>query len=131
MTSTRQIDANRNNAKRSTGPKTEAGKARASRNALRHGLSRLAISDGPELAVLAGALVTGLDDTASSLEVRDIARAKLALAQIRAARSGLLTELLEGQIAAQLKRLAGMERYERAAMARQKRALRALRLGSF
>lgn len=131
MTSTRQIDANRNNAKRSTGPKTEAGKARASRNALRHGLSRLAISDGPELVVLAGALVTGLDDTASSLEVRDIARAKLALAQIRAARSGLLTELLEGQIAAQLKRLAGMERYERAAMGRQKRALRALRLGSF
>ena len=36
----RKIEANRINAKRSTGPKTAAGKERASGNALRHGLSR-------------------------------------------------------------------------------------------
>ncbi len=40
MTSRRQIEANRRNAKKSTGPKSRAGKRRASKNALRHGLHR-------------------------------------------------------------------------------------------
>jgi hypothetical protein len=40
MTSNRQIEANRMNAKRSTGPNTAAGKERASGNALRHRWSR-------------------------------------------------------------------------------------------
>ena len=39
MTSIRQIEANRRNALRSTGPSTEQGKRRSRRNALRHGLS--------------------------------------------------------------------------------------------
>ena len=39
MTSFRQIEANRANAFRSTGPKTEAGKRRSRRNAVRHGLT--------------------------------------------------------------------------------------------
>jgi hypothetical protein len=39
MTSHRQIEANRRNALRSTGPITPAGKQRSRRNALRHGLS--------------------------------------------------------------------------------------------
>jgi len=39
MASDRQIEANRNNARRSTGPRTPLGKARASLNAVRHGLS--------------------------------------------------------------------------------------------
>jgi len=39
MATTAQIDANRRNAQRSTGPRTEAGRAGASRNALKHGLS--------------------------------------------------------------------------------------------
>jgi hypothetical protein len=38
MTSFRQFEANRRNAERSTGPKTEEGKRRSRRNALRHGL---------------------------------------------------------------------------------------------
>jgi hypothetical protein len=38
MTSFRQIEANRRNATRSTGPITEAGKHRSRRNAVRHGL---------------------------------------------------------------------------------------------
>jgi hypothetical protein len=39
MTSFRQIRANRRNALTSTGPKTEAGKRRSRRNAVRHGLT--------------------------------------------------------------------------------------------
>ena len=39
MPSDRQIAANRRNAKRSTGPKTEQGKAKSSRNSLKHGLT--------------------------------------------------------------------------------------------
>src|SRR5262249_61213299 len=39
MTSYRQIEANRGNALRSTGPKTEPGKQASRRNALRHGLT--------------------------------------------------------------------------------------------
>ena len=39
MSSERQIEANRRNAKNSKGPKSEAGKRRSSKNAYRHGLS--------------------------------------------------------------------------------------------
>ena len=39
MTSIRQIEANRRNAIRSTGPRTDDGKDRSRRNAIRHGLS--------------------------------------------------------------------------------------------
>src|SRR5262245_23724792 len=39
MVSQNQLEANRANAKRSTGPKSDAGKARSRMNALRHGFS--------------------------------------------------------------------------------------------
>jgi hypothetical protein len=39
MTSLRQIESNRRNAQRSTGPKTQSGKQRSSQNAVRHGLT--------------------------------------------------------------------------------------------
>src|ERR1700745_642505 len=39
MTSYRQIEANRRNALRSTGPRTEDGKLQSRRNAVRHGLT--------------------------------------------------------------------------------------------
>jgi hypothetical protein len=38
MTSLRQIEANRRNSEKSTGPRTEEGKRQSRRNALRHGL---------------------------------------------------------------------------------------------
>src|SRR3954447_22155951 len=39
MTTYEQIEANRRNARRSTGPTTEQGKLRSRRNAVRHGLT--------------------------------------------------------------------------------------------
>jgi hypothetical protein len=39
MATPKQIAANRRNAARSSGPRTEQGKARSKKNALRHGLS--------------------------------------------------------------------------------------------
>jgi hypothetical protein len=39
MTSFRQVEANRRNATRSTGPSSADGKRRSRRNAVRHGLS--------------------------------------------------------------------------------------------
>jgi hypothetical protein len=49
MPTQKQIDANRHNALRSTGPKTQAGKAISSRNALTHGLrARTALLPGED-----------------------------------------------------------------------------------
>jgi hypothetical protein len=48
MTSFRQIEANRRNALRSTGPKTQEGKWQSRRNALRHGLTAETVIDGLE-----------------------------------------------------------------------------------
>jgi hypothetical protein len=48
MTSFRQIEANRRNALRSTGPKTDEGKRQSRRNALRHGLTAETVIDGLE-----------------------------------------------------------------------------------
>ena len=43
MSSQQRLEANRANAKRSAGPKTEPGKARSKINAMRHGISAQAI----------------------------------------------------------------------------------------
>lgn len=48
MTSFRQIAANRRNAQLSTGPKTEEGKNRSRRNAVRHGLTAETVIDAIE-----------------------------------------------------------------------------------
>jgi hypothetical protein len=45
MTTPRRVEANRANARKSTGPRTRQGKARAARSARRHGLSIPVLAD--------------------------------------------------------------------------------------
>ena len=116
MASNRQIEANRGNAKRSTGPKTEAGKTRSSRNSLRHGLSR-PMTSGSDCEIRAMAH-EGLT------EGSDLVRAKLELTRIRSARSALLAAFLNDPHPKLAKSLRGIDRYERKAFARQRRLLR-------
>jgi hypothetical protein len=57
-------------------------------------------------------------------DATELVRATLQLRRIGTARHGLLVALLESREAKWAKRLRGLERYERTAFAKQKRALR-------
>ena len=126
MTSERKMEANRQNSKRSTGPKTEIGKAKSSRNARQHGLSRLNFEDDAS-AIPAGCQTTaGLAQEQSSSEMDDLFLANVRLGRIRQARHEMLIALLESPSRKLAKRLAGLERYERPVRAAQRRALKRL-----
>jgi hypothetical protein len=68
MTSFRQIEANRRNAIRSTGPNTEEGKRRSRRNAIRLGLCAKTVIDDGERQVLVRS--TGSADPSSTKKPR-------------------------------------------------------------
>jgi hypothetical protein len=93
MTSIRKIEANRANAKASTGPRTMRGKTLAAQNALRHGLSVPILADQPlcvEAEKLARELV-GEEATTEILEhAHRVAAAQIDLVRIRHARHDLL-----------------------------------------
>ncbi len=65
MTSYRQIEANRRNALRSTGPRTEAGKLQSRRNAVRHGLTAETVvgslEDAEEYSAFEAAIIADYD----------------------------------------------------------------------
>jgi hypothetical protein len=126
MASKRQIEANRKNAKRSTGPKTDAGKARSSRNARRHGLSQSGLEGDISSDALAGTIMATLADQSSASTVQDLARSRLRLSVIREVRQEMLAALLECPGPKLAKRLAGLERFEKAARAAQRRAVKRL-----
>jgi hypothetical protein len=130
MASKRQIEANRRNAARSTGAKTAGGKARSSQNALRHGLARNGPGDLAATENFAVAIASGLGHQIAPDAAMALARSKLALLRIRSLRQDMLAALLTCSIPADLKRLKCLERYERAALVEQRRALRSLSLES-
>jgi hypothetical protein len=86
VTSLRQLQANRANARASTGPKTRAGRARAALNALRHGLAVSVFGDtvwGREVAVLGGR-IAGDGADAELLEAASaVAAAQIELIRMR------------------------------------------------
>jgi hypothetical protein len=93
MISRRKLNANRANAGASTGPRTTAGKQRAARNALRHGLSSPFSSDSAlaaEVATLARQIAgEGASHEQQELAAR-VAEAQIDLLRVRRARHDLI-----------------------------------------
>ena len=95
MATEKQIAANRENAKRSTGPKTMAGRLKSSRNAYRHGFSSPLPFDPATLAkvdAFAHALAGKEANEASLISASDFAEAQLELSRIRATRTALIAK---------------------------------------
>lgn len=129
MASEKADRGNRRNAKRSTGPRTSAGKLTSSRNALRHGLSLKPVRDAEQLGrvgAVAEAIAAdlGCDNIDAATQ---IAIAQLDLVRIRKARSEMLATIdLTNITPEELSRLAAVDRYERRALTRRRRATEVL-----
>jgi hypothetical protein len=97
LPSDRKTRANRANAQASTGPKTADGRARAARNALRHGLS-LPVCSNPALSEEVEALareIAGPDGNAETQgSALRVAEAQIDLGRVRYARHKLLSDAL-------------------------------------
>jgi hypothetical protein len=96
MSSERKKTANRRNSRKSTGPRTAAGRSKASRNALRHGLAamthRLPLSSG-EIERLAKAICGDDDNPALIAPARVIAENEVVLRGIRAQQVAVVERL--------------------------------------
>jgi hypothetical protein len=93
MASERQIAANRLNARKSTGPRSGAGKKRASGNAYRHGLSLHIISTAAlaeQLDKLVREIAGDSEDAIVLERARAVAQAELDLARVRRAKVALI-----------------------------------------
>jgi hypothetical protein len=97
VTSARKITASRTNARASTGPKTAPGRARAARNAFRHGLS-LPVQSDPALSQEVEALARKIAGTDADADIQHlacrVAEAAVDLRRVRHARHRHLLEAL-------------------------------------
>ena len=136
--SERKIAANRNNAKKSTGPRSKEGREVSRRNALRHGLA-IAIGSDPAFSediqklALVMSRASGLRDVSEN--AREAAEAELDLLRIRKIRASQFTAIVgnpdaqSGAYAELAENLSKLERYERRAFSRRKHALQILTRG--
>ena len=93
MASERQIAANRRNARNSTGPRSGAGKKRASGNAYRYGLTLNITSTAAfakQLNKLARKIAGDTKDAITLERARAVAHAELDLARVRRAKVALI-----------------------------------------
>jgi hypothetical protein len=96
VASERQIAANRRNARKSTGPRSHAGKRRASRNAYRHGLT-LSTSSAPaveQIEQLAREIAGSSENEILLAHARTIAEAVFDLARIRQTKVSLIERIM-------------------------------------
>jgi hypothetical protein len=124
MATAKQIEANRRNAKRSTGPRTPAGKVTSCRNALRHGLSLPLVVDAKTSAdfdELARLIANG--DANHMAAALDAAAAQLDLQRVQNIRRDMLANMdLATATPEDLQRLLAIDRYETRARTRRRRA---------
>jgi hypothetical protein len=112
MTSERKTTANRNNSRRSSGPRTAAGKAKASRNAVRHGLAAIKHSRpgfSGEVERLAEAICDHDNDPVLLGQARIIANNALVLRAIREQHMAVIERLREPTAIALAKRDNGLK----------------------
>ncbi|RTM12092.1 MAG: hypothetical protein EKK33_18340 [Bradyrhizobiaceae bacterium] len=125
MATEKRIKANRENAKRSTGPKSPAGKLRSSRNALRHGLSIPADTHPPEVQAFTSVTFLAPEGPGypEGSALVEMAYAQAQLLRVSAVRKVLLEALdLQSPPLEQVRRLVALERYECRARRQRRRA---------
>jgi hypothetical protein len=125
MTSDRQLAANQKNAKKSTGPKSDASKHRSARNALSHGLTIPVGNIGAlrgDIETLALSIARANGGKAITELSRQASEAQMEILRIRKARAAIFAiETNQDELTI---RLASLERYERRAFSRRKLAFR-------
>lgn len=134
MISPKKLQANRNNARHSTGPRSPAGKARSARNAHWHGLAIPARSD-PALAADIESLartIAGAEANPENMALaREIAEAQVDLIRIQQVRLEVLSaaqSFTAGWAPGHTtlgSTIAALDRYERRCLSRRKTAIRA------
>ena len=128
MSRARRAFANRVNARKSTGPRTRAGKATAAQNARRHGLSLPLLHDQaiePEVEALARLIIGSIKGLTAEPHLLELA-CRFAEAQLDLARVGRARHPVRARLAAEpavVHELLRLDRYESRALTRRKHAL--------
>ena len=149
MPSEKQLAANQRNALKSTGPRSRAGKMRASKNSLRHGLAAGQVPSHvrDQVERIARDLLQN-DDGLAAADAREIAKSEVILRAVRKAKTALLDQIWDvsapamvdrqgrkwgenprlqqgttDKIGAALAKIERLNRYEQEARVRRNRAL--------